>query len=326
MRHFTLSTPCLGHVAPDTARSPFQPLVSMRYALLLCVLLASPASAQSPLAITVDTARKGVVVISGYSNGNILALATLNGVFLVDAQSAERVGQADSARQLHAPGNVKWVVNTHYHGDHTEGNAIYRQMGAAVTAHPNAILQAQKDTTVTELAWHRTPLPAGAMPTRALVGQREVIALGGGDTAVLLAPGPSHTGGDIMVYLPRHNVLHTGDIVERQAFPFIDWWSGGSLDGMIAGVDSALTWTNDHTRYVPGHGTIASRTEILAYRAMLVDMRVKIRSAVARRLTERAWTDEHPTAIYEGTFGSVPSGSGFAKNLFLGCTRAGATC
>ncbi|MBK6844923.1 MAG: MBL fold metallo-hydrolase [Gemmatimonadetes bacterium] len=119
----------------------------------------------------VQAVRPGIHVVSGFENGNVLVLASDTGLLLVDAQSHQRVSALDRALAGllggRSPHRVRAVVNTHYHGDHTEGNAFFRQLGATVIAHRNAAMQAAKDTTIAEWDnWHRTPLAPAAMPTQ----------------------------------------------------------------------------------------------------------------------------------------------------------------
>ena len=250
---------------------------------LLCLALAAaPALALAqgpPMRIDVERVRPNVHVFSGFTNGNVLVLDTPEGRLLVDAQSAKRVTALDSALQRLGGAPVRWVVNTHYHEDHTGGNAWFRAAGARVLAQRNVAVQAAKDTTIPERDWHRTPLPAGAMPTD-LFDDAMDLSLGG-TRVVVRHPRGAHTDGDAMVWLPRENVLHIGDILEVGAPPFIDWWAGGSADGMLAAIDDVLGWVNDSTAIVPGHGATSTRADLRRYRAMLAAVQARVRAGLA---------------------------------------------
>jgi glyoxylase-like metal-dependent hydrolase (beta-lactamase superfamily II) len=231
--------------------------------------------------IVVQRLRAHVHVAAGYENGNVLIVATDSGTLLVDAQSAARVAALDSAlTRLRVP-RVRAVVNTHYHGDHTEGNASFRALGARVYAQAAVRVQAAKDTIIPEWDnWHRTPLASAALPTHDV---RDSLALSlGGERVVLLHAPRAHTDGDLMVWLPRANVLHIGDILEVGAPPFIDWWAGGTLNGMVAAIDRMLPLVNDSTAIVPGHGAVSTRSDLRRYREMLVTVDQRVRAAVAR--------------------------------------------
>ena len=261
------------------------------------------------MAISVETLAGRVRVLRGYANGNILALPTTAGTLLVDGQSTKRVAEADSVLRAAGMGDVRWVVTTHYHGDHLEGNAHWRAIGAQVFAHANVRAQAAKDTTIVELGWHRTTADAASLPTTQ-VGDSTRLVLGR-DTVYLLHAPRAHTDGDLVVWMPRRNLLHAGDIVELGAFPFLDWWSGGTLDGMIAAVDRILAMANDETIIIPGHGPSATRRRVAEYRAMLTTVRERVGASVRAGKT----VDEVLAAAPLADFAATNGGEGAARRF-----------
>lgn len=291
--------------------------------LLSAAPLAAPLAAQAaPDVPRIEThrLRDGVAVLSGFANGNILVVEGDSGVLLVDGQSARRVLSADSALRALTRRPVTHVVNTHYHGDHTEGNAHWRAGGAAIVAHRAAAREAARDTTIAEWnGWHRTPLAAAAMPTQ-LVDSTLTIPVGAERVVVRHVP-RAHTSGDLVVWLPAANVLHTGDLVEIGAYPFLDWWAGGTLDGMIAATDTLLAMGNDRTAYVPGHGRPVTAAEVREYRAMLVDLRARARAAVQAGQTLEQWLETTPTAAYDARNGGERPGRRFAALVYFGVSR-----
>jgi len=287
------------------------------------ILLAAPAAAQvSPaiLRISTDTAGPGTYVLSGYTNGNILVVVADSGVLLVDGQSARRVPGADSALRRLTPLPVRYVVNTHYHDDHIGGNPHWRSRGALIVAHDQVPVEARKDTTIAEWEnWHRESAAPAALPD---ITFSDTLSLHlGAERVVVLHPKPAHTGGDAVVWLPARNVIHVGDIVEIDAQPFIDWWAGGSIDGMIAGVDALLPFINDSTRVVPGHGAIVRRPRVLAYRAMLVALRDRVRRAVREGTTVEALIAERPLARYETDLGGPRRADHLLRLAMVGLKR-----
>ncbi|MBK8249938.1 MAG: MBL fold metallo-hydrolase [Gemmatimonadetes bacterium] len=268
--------------------------------------------------ITTERLAPGLHVFSGYANGNVLALETRDGVFLVDAQSAKRVAALDTALRQVTQAPVKWIVNTHYHGDHTEGNAFFRARGAEVWAHPRVPVQAAKDTTIAALEWHRTPLDPAAMPTK-LVGDLLEMTLGGVRVTVRHY-GVAHTDGDLLTWLPAYNVLHIGDLFEVGAPPFVDWWAGGSLDGMIKVIDTVLTEVNDSTRIVPGHGAVSTRADLRRYREMLATVRARVREGLAAG-TADAVLGASAVAGFEGMLGGERRAKQFGGQVILGLRR-----
>lgn len=260
-----------------------------------------PLVAQDPLVMRIAPVAPGAYLISGFANGNLLALVGQRGVVLVDGQSAKRVALADSALRTVTALPVRLVISTHYHGDHIEGNPHWRARGASVVGHSALARSAVKDTTITELEWHRVPAVPEALPDR--VFDDSLVLDHEGEQVVLLHPGPSHTGGDAIVWLPRRNIVHTGDILERGAEPFIDWWDRGSLDGMIRGVDRVLALADGRTIIVPGHGTPTDRSGLLAYRAMLVAAREQIAAGIARGEAPEAIAGGRPLKEFEESMG-----------------------
>ena len=248
--------------------------------------------------------RPNIHVASGFTNGNVLIVVSDTGVFLVDAQSLKRVAALDSAIQRITTLPVRSVVNTHYHADHTEGNSLFRQRGSAIVAQRNVRTQAMKDTIISDWEnWHREPLPADALPT--VVYDDSLKFTVGREPVVLYHVAGAHTDGDTFVWLPRANVLHTGDVLELQAPPFVDWWAGGRLEGIVAAVDRALALTNEETAIVPGHGRVASRDELRRYRHMLVE----VGRAVAEGVSHGATADELVTARPAERYGAALGGA-----------------
>jgi cyclase len=249
--------------------------LSARWALLPLLVAAAaasgflePAAAQGVLALTREQLTPRIDVFAGFTNGNVLALRSDSGTLLVDAQSAKRVGLVDSALASLGAASVRLVINTHYHGDHIEGNAHFRAKGSRVLAHRNVAVQARKDTLITSWNnWHRTAAAADAIPTDSFADSM-VFRFGAEEVRVYHAPN-AHTDGDAIVWLPTSNIIHLGDIFELAAPPFIDWWVGGSAAGMIAAIDRVQPLINERTRVVPGHGPVSDRATLLTYRAML---------------------------------------------------------
>lgn len=238
----------------------------------LAVLLVLPRTlpAQQALSVHAESIAPGFVVVSGFTNGNILARLGTEGTVLVDAQSARRVAQADSVLKALSAPPVRLVLLTHYHSDHVGGNPHWKSRGARIVGHANLAAQMRKDTIIAGWEnWHRTPEPVEALPDETFADSLTLRA--GGEEIRLVHIPAAHTDGDAIVWFPGANIIHTGDLLEREAPPFIDWWTGGRLGGMLAGVDWVLEHSDSATRIVPGHGTVARRSDVVAYRRMLLD-------------------------------------------------------
>lgn len=286
----------------------------MKAVVLLAALAALPLAAQDAPVWRDTTLAPGVRAIIGPPDGTVLVIETADGLVLVDAGPAARV-EALAAR-LAAP--VRLVINTHYHEDHTGGNARFRAAGAAVLAHANLPVEAMRDTTIAALEWDRDPLPAAAMPTLLVRGDTTLVV--GGVSIVVLHVPAAHTSGDLAVWLPGANVVHTGDVVEQDAWPFIDWWGGGSLLGTQRAVARLLAVTNAETAWVPGHGHVSTRSEVEAYLAMLEQVGAGVREALAGGRTIEETMNAGLTAPWDAERGSR-AGRRFVGILYLGLAR-----
>jgi glyoxylase-like metal-dependent hydrolase (beta-lactamase superfamily II) len=295
------------------------PLKSLCYLGLASVGCGAPlsVSGQQALSLARHQLTDRIDVFSGFANGNVLAIRTDSGTLLIDAQSARRVGLLDSALSSLGAGPVKLVINTHYHGDHIEGNAHFRAKGARILAHKNVSVQAGKDTTIVSWDnWHRTPAALEALPTMTF-SDSSVLRFGGEEVRIYHAPN-AHTDGDAIVWLRRSNIIHLGDIFELAAPPFIDWWAGGSAAGMIAAIDRVLPWINERTRVVPGHGPVSDRATLLSYRAMLATLQTRVQAFTKAGKSLDEILAAKPAAEFEDRLGGARYGDRLTKLLYAG--------
>jgi glyoxylase-like metal-dependent hydrolase (beta-lactamase superfamily II) len=280
--------------------------------------LATPVAAQQDvMTMRAEALAPGLAVISGFANGNILVVSGPEGTLLVDAQSARRVGLADSVlASLGAP-PVRWVLNTHYHGDHVEGNTLFHGRGAEVIGQERLPVQMAKDTTISSWHdWHREPAAAGAFPTRTF---RDSFTLRVDGQRIVVTHIPAaHTDGDAVVWLPDANVIHIGDLFEHQAPPFIDWWAGGRIEGMLAGVDWGLDHSDSATRIVPGHGPVGTRADLLRYREMLLGVSAAVAAQVNAGKTLAEAQATQPAAPWQPQLGSQRRMDELVALLYLG--------
>jgi cyclase len=293
--------------------------LSLRLLPALLVVSVASLGAQAPadqLVMRIREVAPRFQLISGFTNGNLLAFVGQHGVLLVDGQTEKRVGLADSALRTVTRLPVQVLVNTHFHEDHISGNPHWRAQGARIIAQENLRALALVDTTITELEWHRTPAAPAALPDQTF---RDSLAFEfDGEPVVLLHPVAAHTAGDAIIWFPRANVMHTGDILEREAPPFTDWWGGGSFEGMIRSMDLVLAHINDSTVVIPGHGTPTNRAGVVRYRTMLVLVRDTINAGFKAGKTIDQIIAEHPLAAYESELGKASWVTELFKRLALG--------
>lgn len=272
------------------------------------------AAATSPINVT--TLRGNVSMLDG-SGGNIAVLTGPEGLFLVDAGidvSEQKI--ADALRGL-SPGRVQYVVNTHWHWDHTDGNGWARRAGATIIAESNAVARLQQSTRVEE--WNHTfaPVSAADLPNRAI--SEDLTMTYGGETILIRRYVPGHTDGDLSVYFRNGDVLVTGDTFWNGVYPFIDYVGGGGIDGAIREADVNLAMAGANTIIVPGHGPIANRADAQAFRDMLVAVRDRIKALKAQGMTLEQVQAARPTADYDERWGgSVITGEMFTALVYRG--------
>jgi len=199
--------------------------------------------------------------------GNVTIAAGEDGVIMVDGQFPQMHDKLKAAIAAVAQQPVRFLVNTHYHRDHVGGNVPFSKDGAVVVAHENVRKRLGEGTTMAVPEVKYTPAPEEALPS--MTHKDGMTLQVKGRAAQLKHPLNAHTDGDTYVYFADANVLSTGDTVAMGRYPNIDFANGGSLKGMIAASDAYLALANDATKIVPGHGPLATRAQLFAYRAMM---------------------------------------------------------
>jgi glyoxylase-like metal-dependent hydrolase (beta-lactamase superfamily II) len=271
---------------------------------LAATMLAAPAVAQqdfSKVQIKVERIAPGVAVLFG-AGGNIGLSYGEDGNAIVDDQFAPLTDKILAAVRSVDPDPVRFVLNTHWHFDHTGGNENLGKRGAVILAHDNVRARMSTEQFLTALNQKVPPSPKDALP---VVTFADGVTLHlNGDTLHVVHVANAHTDGDSFVHWQKANVLHMGDtFFHQQSFPFIDLSSGGSIDGLVRAVDTALAITNANSRIIPGHGPVASRAELAAYRAMLIDVRGKVAAGIRARRSLAQVQATKPAARY-----GMPSG------------------
>jgi glyoxylase-like metal-dependent hydrolase (beta-lactamase superfamily II) len=171
-----------------------------------------------------------------------------------------------------SPQPIKFLVNTHLHGDHTGGNAAFAKDGATIVAHENVKKRLAAGSVSNLTGAQNPPLPPEALPSRTYENGSITLEVKG-RSARLTHFARAHTDGDTYVYFADANVLSTGDTFNNGRYQNSDWVNGGNLAGMIAVIDVYLALANDQTKIVPGHGPLATKAQLAEYRAMMVAVR-----------------------------------------------------
>jgi glyoxylase-like metal-dependent hydrolase (beta-lactamase superfamily II) len=256
-------------------------------------LVASAALAQPPAAAAPDFAAVQVKatdlghrtwMLEG-AGGNVTVIAGDDAAIMVDTQFAPMHDKLKAAIAETAHEPVKYVVNTHLHGDHTGGNVAFAADGATIVGHEQLKRSLAQGTTNALTHATTPPAPAAALPARTY-SDRMYLQVRGRNVQLIHVP-RAHTGGDTIVWIPDAHVLATGDIISvGKRYPNIDVGDGGGIDGMIAGVDACMERTDGATKFVPGHGPLMTRSDLAAYRVMLDDARMAVKALKAQGLSE----------------------------------------
>ncbi|HXV40089.1 MAG TPA: MBL fold metallo-hydrolase [Steroidobacteraceae bacterium] len=272
------------------SRTIFAALIAMQAAL---------AQAQAPEEVKVETEEvaPGVYVLYG-RGGNIGVSAGADGVFLIDDQYANMTAPVEEALAKIQATTPRFVINTHWHGDHTGGNENLASKGSVVVAHDN--VRARMSVEHFSEFFQRTtpPSPAGALPVVTFSDNLSLHV--NGDELRGVHVGQAHTDGDVFIHFRKANVIHTGDLVFHAMYPFVDLDSGGSVAGVIAAVDRMLALADDRTRVIPGHGRVTDRKGLQEYRQLLVTTRERMRERVQAGRTLDEVLAEKPFADFDG--------------------------
>lgn len=250
------------------------------FAAALLAMVASPAAAQqqpdwSNVEIRVERVAPGVAVLFG-RGGNIGLSYGADGNVIIDDQYAPLTERILAAVRSLDPDPIRFVINTHWHGDHTGGNENVRQTGAVIVAHDNV----RRRMSVGQMLRGDQVPPAPAIALPVVTFTDDVTLHLNGDDLRVHHVEHAHTDGDALVYWTRANVLHMGDTFFNGILPFIDLESGGSVDGYIAAVEVGLRIANAQTVIIPGHGPVATRANLQAFRDMLVELRGRVAAAI----------------------------------------------
>jgi glyoxylase-like metal-dependent hydrolase (beta-lactamase superfamily II) len=257
--------------------------------------------------------RNDITILEG-SGGNVAVLAGKDGLVMVDAGisvSRPRMTQALSALSSEP---VTHLINTHWHFDHADGNAWIGEGGAKIIAHENTRKYLSQVQRVEDWDYNFVPLERSGVPKH--VFSKEHSLKLNGQSLTMKHYGPAHTDGDISVMFGEADVLHVGDTYWNGIYPFIDYSTGGSIDGMIAASDANLAASTGKTIIIPGHGNpVSNRAELQEFRDMLVAIRENVAALKRQGRSRDEAVAAKPTAAFDAKWGNFVIDPGFFTRL-----------
>lgn len=290
-------------------------------AALTLVFTATPGSAQENfdnVQIQVTDLGGGVYLLMG-AGGNIGLSVGDDVTFLVDDQFAPLTEKITAAIAAITDMPVEFLLNTHWHGDHTGGNENLGKAGALIFAHEN--VRARMSVTQNVFGRDVPAAPPVALPVITF-NDTTTFHINGQTVYVRHVPN-SHTDGDSIVYFREADVLHMADSYFSGMYPFIDVGSGGSIEGMIEAVNVGLELAGPATKIIPGHGPLSNRAELVAYRDMLVSVRDLIAAAIGEGKSKDDIVAAKPSRELDGKWGGVfVKPDNFVQTVFADLSRA----
>jgi cyclase len=255
--------------------------------------------------------------------GNITVAVGTDGIIMVDTQFAPLSDKIKAAVKAISPLPIKYIINTHFHGDHTGGDANFQKDGAIVIAQDNIRIRLLAGTTNGTTGNKTPPVSGDAIPKETYFGGEKTIEVGG-RKAVLHHVYNAHTDGDTWVYFPDANVICTGDVMNNNhRYQQVDFANGGDIRGMIRATNDWLKISNDQTKVVVGHGPLANKQNVADYNAMVKEAREKVEKLVKEGKTEAEVIAAKPLADLDKTWAANDAAAAaFVKQVYNSFSRS----
>lgn len=273
-------------------------------ALAAGLLASAPVQAQEDqfAAVEIKTQKvaEGIYMLTG-EGGNIGVSVGADGVFMIDDQFAPLSEKIKAAVASLSDQPIRFLINTHWHYDHTGGNERFASEGVTIVAHHNVRKRMAVDTEIAAFGSLIPASPRAALP--ALTFNDNLTLHLNGDEARVIHYKNSHTDGDSLIHFVNANVIHTGDLWFNGIYPFVDISSGGSVSGAIKTIKSILALADDDTRIIPGHGPLGDKQAMRDYLAMLETVSGRMAKLIAAGKSIDEIVALKPNADYDETWG-----------------------
>ena len=277
----------------------------MRALLLVAVLFASintTSAQEKEVEFTAFQLSDTVYMLKG-RGGNVGISTGEDGLYIIDDQVKPVTSQLLQAIRKISNQPIKFVINTHYHADHTGGNEAIGAAGTVIIAHDN--IRKRMTTEQVSIFMNSTtpPYPKGALPVVTFNDRMSLHFNGETATAYYVAEG--HTDGDAIIHFPASNVIHMGDMYFNGLYPYVDLDAGGSMQGMVAAADLALSMADESTRIIPGHGPLAVTEELQGYRDFLIKAGANVQGLIDQGMNLQQVIAAEPTKEWDETLGKT---------------------
>ncbi len=273
------------------------------FASILGLLCAPVLSAREDKVEYIPTTLSPTVTMLKGRGGNIALSAGQDGVFIIDDQLEPLTDQLLAAIREIDQRPVRFVINTHYHGDHVGGNETLGKAGSVIIAHDNIRRRMSTEQFSHFFNSATPPYPKAALPV-VTFNDGVTLHLNGESVAIHHVP-RGHTDGDSIVFFPDSNVLHMGDIFFNGLYPFIDLDGGGSIQGMIAAVERGVELANAETKIIAGHGPLSDRAGLQEYHGMLVQARDRVQALIDQGMSLEQAVQAKPSKEWDEPLGGV---------------------
>ena len=257
--------------------------------------------------VQIETVRvaDGIYMLVG-QGGNIGLSTGDDGAFVIDDQFAPLTDKIQAAIATVTDEAVRFVLNTHWHGDHTGGNENFGKAGAMIVAHEN-VRRRLNPAEFRDVMGRTQQAPPDALPV--VTFSDAVNLYWNGENIRVFHVEKAHTDGDAVIYFSNADVVHMGDNFFRGRYPFIDVDSGGGIDGMIAANDRVLTLVNSSAKIIPGHGALSTPDDLREYRNMLITVRDRVRTMLNDGMSVDDIVAAKPTSDLDAVWGTTLMGS-----------------
>jgi len=236
------------------------------------------------------------------AGGNIGVFIGKEGTLMIDDQFAPLSNKINGAIKTLSPNDIRFLVNTHLHGDHSGGNENFKNMGVTIVAHDMVRARMSKETVNRSNNEVTPPRPEDAWPV--ITFSKQLNFYLNQEDIELIHVTPGHTDGDVIVHFKKANVYHMGDMFVTYGYPYIDYGSGGSINGFISSLDTFLGMMDENTKVIPGHGELCTKADVKKFRDRLAEIRDEVAAGLKKVKKPEEITNLPIASKYDAEWGT----------------------